>query len=167
MSQAADSQPVSLIFFQISQLVKNMIPNAWGKTRASCIPNRFQFAADFVLKSEFKLSLQQTKEHQHQPEYRQPGAERGGLPSKKDCRNYNDTFWCSFYCQPWYQRWCLLCFSLTGHMHNGLMTHGMRLLDSCSFNLCDYKFILCSSHSDVSMCRTFPGKTLIRLYNNF
>lgn len=43
--------------FQISQLVTKMIPNAWGKTRP---PIRFQFTVDFVLKSEFQLSLQQT-----------------------------------------------------------------------------------------------------------
>lgn len=52
-------------------------------------------------------------------------------------------------------------FPWQGHVHNGWMTHGISLLSSWSFNLCGYKFILCRSHSDVSMWIQFPGKMFI------
>lgn len=53
-------------------------------------------------------------------------------------------------------------FSWQEHMHNGSVTHGVRLLDSWgSFNSHDYKFILCNSRSDVSICMRFPWKMLI------
>lgn len=72
--------------------------------------------------------------------------------TKKTVGEKRNSKWCSIYYQSWYQRWQGSAFSSQEHVHNGLIAHDVRLRDSCCVfcsNFPDYKFILCSSRSDV------------------
>lgn len=104
--------------FRINQLVTNIIPYAWGENTGSSLPERFQFGGELVLKLVFQLSLQQTLQRTPAPGRRQASRTwRGGLPNKTSVRkrqNSNIKWWCLFYYQSWYQRWCVLYFFLTG-----------------------------------------------------